>query len=131
MNKKIEFQRDGLTIRGHVRGEKGQPQPAVILSHGFLANERMCRKYAKLLADLGYLTVTFDFCGGGIRSRSDGRSRDMTVLTEKEDLRPQDRACGGSAVKKPVCLIGVDGISSATPVSFGGNNIREEEGKNG
>lgn len=87
MSKKIEFQRNGLTIRGHVRGEKNRPQPAVILSHGFLANERMCRKYAKLLADLGYLAVTFDFCGGGIRSRSDGRSRDMTVLTEKEDLR--------------------------------------------
>ena len=86
MNKKIEFQRGGLTIRGHVRGERSQPQPAVILSHGFLANERMCRKYAKLLAEMGYLAVTFDFCGGGIVSRSDGRSRDMTVLTEKADL---------------------------------------------
>lgn len=32
---------------------------------------------------------------------------------------------------KPIYLIGVDGISSATPVSFGGNNIKEEEGENG
>ncbi len=87
MSQKIEFSRDGLTIRGHVRGVRNRPQPAVILSHGFLANERMCRKYAKLLAGLGYLTVTFDFCGGGIICHSDGRSRDMTVLTEKEDLR--------------------------------------------
>jgi pimeloyl-ACP methyl ester carboxylesterase len=58
----------------------------VILSHGFLANERMCIPYAKLLADMGFLAVTFDFCGGGIISRSDGRSQDMTVLTEKADL---------------------------------------------
>lgn len=32
---------------------------------------------------------------------------------------------------KPIYLIGVDGISSATPVSFGGNNIMEEEDGNG
>ena len=46
----------------------------------------MCFKYAKLLAGMGFLAVTFDFCGGGIISRSDGRSQDMTILTEKADL---------------------------------------------
>ncbi len=46
----------------------------------------MCIPYAELLADMGFLAVTFDFCGGGIISRSDGRSQDMTVLTEKADL---------------------------------------------
>ena len=35
---------------------------------------------------MGFLAVTFDFCGGGIISRSDGRSQDMTILTEKADL---------------------------------------------
>jgi len=40
------------------------PQDVVIMSHGFMANERMCHKYAKLLAEMGFLTVTFDFCGG-------------------------------------------------------------------
>ena len=83
---KIKYTRDDLTIRGHAFGTKDQPQPAVILSHGFLANERMCFKYAKLLAEMGFLAVTFDFCGGGIVSRSDGRSQDMTVMTEKADL---------------------------------------------
>ena len=86
MAEKTEFLRDDLRIRGHVYGRKNGPQHAVILSHGFLANERMCRKYAKLLADMGYLAVTFDFCGGGIISHSDGKSKDMTVLTEKADL---------------------------------------------
>ena len=84
--KKIEFNRDGLKIRGHIFGKKDHPQHAVILSHGFLANERMCRRYAKLLAEMGYLAVTFDFCGGGIISRSDGKSQDMTIFTEKADL---------------------------------------------
>ena len=83
---KIKYKRGSLTIRGHAFGITDRPQPAVILSHGFLANERMCFKYAKLLAGMGFLAVTFDFCGGGIISRSDGRSQDMTVLTEKADL---------------------------------------------
>ena len=83
---KIQYTREGLKIRGHAFGKKDQPQPAVILSHGFLANERMCFKYAKLLAEMGFLAITFDFCGGGIISRSDGRSQDMTLLSEKADL---------------------------------------------
>ena len=87
MKKKLEFQRDGLTIRGHAwKKDRGNPQHAVILSHGFLANERMCYTYARLLADLGFLAVTFDFCGGGLHSKSDGFSKDMTVFTEKDDL---------------------------------------------
>ena len=83
---KVEFRRDGLTIRGHIFGRRTGPQHAVILSHGFLANEKMCYRYAKLLAEMGFLAVTFDFCGGGIISRSDGSSRNMTVFTEKADL---------------------------------------------
>lgn len=83
---KTQFTRNGLTIRGHLFGKTDRPQSAVILSHGFLANERMCFKYAKLLAGMGFLAVTFDFCGGGIISRSDGRSQDMTLMSEKADL---------------------------------------------
>lgn len=83
---KVEFERDGLKIRGHVWGNTGRDQHAVILSHGFLSNERMCRKYAQLLAQMGFLAITYDFCGGGIICRSEGRKQDMTVLTEKADL---------------------------------------------
>ena len=82
---RITFNRAGLKIRGHVFGKAPHPQDAVILSHGFMANERMCHKYAKLLAEMGFLTVTFDFCGGGIFSRSDGLSQDMTLFTEKAE----------------------------------------------
>ncbi len=83
---KFTCQRDGLTIHGHVFGREETPKPAVILSHGFLANQKMCYGYAKLLAELGYAAFTFDFCGGGLGCSSDGKSTDMTVLTEKADL---------------------------------------------
>ena len=79
-------QRDGLTLRGHVFGKEAPGKPAVIISHGFLATEKTVFDYARALAAEGYLAVTFDFNGGGIGSRSDGKSEDMTLLTEKADL---------------------------------------------
>lgn len=78
--------RGGLTIRGHVFREAAGVRPAVILSHGFTANEKTNFKYAKVLASLGFAAFTYDFCGGGIRTKSDGRTQDMTLFTEVEDL---------------------------------------------
>ena len=78
--------RDKLTIRGKIFGDTSEKKPVVILSHGFLANQKMCRTYAQELADIGYIAATFDFCGGGLGSKSDGSSKDMTVFTEAEDL---------------------------------------------
>lgn len=106
MKEKIEFQRESLIIRGHVWGRQDRMQDAVILSHGFLANERMCHRYAKLLADMGLLAVTFDFCGGGMNSRSDGKSKDMTVLTEKEDLLAVVKGVEESFSPKSISLLG-------------------------
>lgn len=103
---RITFDRRGLKIRGHVFGEKDQSQPAVILSHGFLANEQMCYKYAKLLAEMGYLAITFDFCGGGIISRSDGQSRDMTLMTEKADLHTVITAVQNQYMPQSIALLG-------------------------
>jgi hypothetical protein len=58
----------------------------VLLCHGFLANEKMCHGYARLLAELGYVAFTFDFSGGGLGCRSDGASECMTLSTEVADL---------------------------------------------
>ncbi len=82
----FECTRDGLTIRGNIYLKDETPRPAVVLCHGFLANMSMCRTYAKLLAELGYAAFIFGFCGGGLMSKSDGKSEDMTVLTEVQDL---------------------------------------------
>lgn len=84
---KFECVRDGLTIRGHVFGRSSSPKKAVILSHGFLANEESVKGYALMIARLGYVTFTYDFCGGGIVCSSDGASEDMTVFTEVKDLK--------------------------------------------
>jgi len=36
---------------------------------------------------MGYLTYTFDFCGGSvIKGKSDGLTTEMSVLTEVKDL---------------------------------------------
>ena len=85
---KAEFscQRDHLTIRGFVFGAPAPGKPAVIISHGFLANQSTVRDYAAMLAEEGFLAFIFDFNGGGLGSRSDGKSVDMTLLTEKADL---------------------------------------------
>jgi len=83
---RFEYKRGALNIRGHVFRSSAAKSPAVVLSHGFLANSKMCRTYAKLLAKMGYAAFTFDFCGGGLMNKSDGKSEDMTLFSEKEDL---------------------------------------------
>ena len=79
--------RGGLTIRGTLFRRSGSDRlPGAIVSHEFMANERSVAKYARVLAEEGYAAFTYDFCGGCIVGRSDGRSRDMTVMTEVADL---------------------------------------------
>ena len=84
--RKFKVNRQNLSISGRVYGDCSGISPLVILSHGFMANQSMCKKYAKLLARKGYVAVTFDFCGGGLFSSSEGKTYDMSVLTEAEDL---------------------------------------------
>jgi len=84
--RKFTVNRGSLTIRGKIYGDCSAVRPLVIMSHGFMANQSMCKKYAKLLAENGYITVTYDFCGGGLFCSSDGKTYDMSVLTEAKDL---------------------------------------------
>ena len=99
-------QRDQLTIRGHIFGEQTPGRHVVIISHGFLANDKTVRDYAAALAEEGFMAVTFDFNGGGIGSRSDGRSVDMTLLTEKADLLAVVRAVQDQLQPASVSLMG-------------------------
>lgn len=80
-------QREGLTIRGTEFRPEGDNLPIAIVSHGFMANQKTVQQYAKLLAELGYAAFTFDFNGGCVMmGKSDGRTTDMSVLTETRDL---------------------------------------------
>lgn len=80
-------QRDGLTIRGTEFRPAGKNLPAAIVCHGFMGTEETVRQYAMPLAQLGFAVYTFDFCGGNPgNGKSDGKTTDMSVLTEVKDL---------------------------------------------
>ncbi|MBQ3843295.1 MAG: alpha/beta fold hydrolase [Ruminiclostridium sp.] len=82
-----EFYRDGKKIAGKLFMPNGSGNfPAVILSHGFGANMSNVEGYAKAFADEGIAAYIFDFIGGGNDIQSDGEMKEMSVLTEAEDL---------------------------------------------
>lgn len=60
--------------------------PIVIMSHGFNGNYLETQKYAECLASNGVAAFNFDFCGGSMNSRSEGKTSDMSVYTELSDL---------------------------------------------
>ncbi len=84
----FECSRNGLKIRGYEYRPDGENLPVAIVSHGFMANCKTVVQYVKLFAQLGFAAYCFDFCGGCvIGGKSDGKTYDMSVLTEKEDLK--------------------------------------------
>ncbi len=83
----FECKRENLIIRGTEYRPTGTDLPIAIICHGFMAFQDTVRQYAVELADMGYLTYTFDFCGGSvIKGKSDGFTTEMSVLTEVKDL---------------------------------------------
>lgn len=57
------------------------------MSHAFLSNQKIMKKYAEVLAKEGYIVFTYDFCGGATLGKSDGKFSDMSIDTEKGDLK--------------------------------------------
>ncbi|MCX4286457.1 MAG: prolyl oligopeptidase family serine peptidase, partial [Clostridia bacterium] len=51
-----------------------------------MANQKHIKPYAEYLANMGYVVFTYDFCGGGLMNKSDGKFKDMSIDTEKRDL---------------------------------------------
>lgn len=88
MIKEYILRRDGLKIYANAYIPDGDKQkcPAVIMSSGFNGKYTGNIKYAVGLQKAGIVSVIFDFCGGAMDSKSDGKMIDMTVLTEKADL---------------------------------------------
>lgn len=83
----FECKRDGLTIRGTIYRPKGEHLPIAIVCHGFMAWQDSVKHYAAFLAEMGYAAFTFDFCGGSVMcGKSDGKTTEMSVLTETKDL---------------------------------------------
>ena len=49
---------------------------------------RQCETLCGFLAEMGYVAFTFDFCGGSAMcGKSDGKTTEMSVLTETKDLK--------------------------------------------
>lgn len=62
-------------------------QPIIIYSHGLGGNYEILENFAKALAEKGITGYAFDFRGGGEKSQSSGKTTEMTVLTEVDDLK--------------------------------------------
>lgn len=96
MNKTNAVNKNTLRIRGengeiyalvHSPAEgKSDKLPVVILCHGYNCTLESVSDYAEALASLGFIAVSFDFCGGCTRSKSEGSPLDMSLKTEISDL---------------------------------------------
>lgn len=83
----FECKRDHLTLRGTHFRPQGNNLPIAIISHGFMANRKSVLHYARALAEMGYASFCFDFSGGCLfGGKSDGKTTEMSVLTEVTDL---------------------------------------------
>ena len=87
-------QRDNLTIWGTEYRPEGDCLPIAIVSHGFMAFQDTVRQYAKAMAEMGYVSYCFDFCGGCvIKGKSDG-SISKLVLFYPALCIPDDARAG-------------------------------------
>ncbi len=61
-------------------------KPLAILAHGYNSSYHETEAYAQSLAMNGISAYVFDFCGGAVKSRSEGKSIEMSVFTEADDV---------------------------------------------
>ena len=72
----------GLLYEPLINGKK----PLAIYAHELANTHERGEEYAKFLASHGIVTYIFDFCGGSNNSKSIGKTTEMSVLTEEDDL---------------------------------------------
>lgn len=66
--------------------EKTGKYPAIIMCHGYNGSHADFANECDYFAQNGYVACAIDFCGGSGRSKSSGKSTDMTIFTEKSNL---------------------------------------------
>lgn len=90
MQKSVEIQNKGLTLRGMLHIPEGITErvPMVCIFHGFTGNKMephfIFVKLSRMLEKKGIASVRFDFAGSG---ESDGNFIDMTISKELEDAK--------------------------------------------
>lgn len=80
--------RDGKNIWGmaYIPNTKEEKKAMVVMAHGFNSSHQETQAYAECLAMRGIASYIFDFCGGGNQSKSEGKTTEMTIYTEKENV---------------------------------------------
>lgn len=83
----VKIQHHGREIYGisYMPGS-GKKCPVVIFSHGFNGTNTDFAMHSEYLAAKGVGAYCFDFCGGSVNSKSDLKTTEMSIFTEKEDL---------------------------------------------
>ena len=66
---------------------KSRRYPLIILSHGLSLNHTFMKSYAEKIVNENIIVFIYDFRGGGYDSKSSGKISDMTIDSEKEDLK--------------------------------------------
>lgn len=84
--KTIAFGENRIFAEEYIPEGAGEKLPAVILSHGYNSCCGDLSDMAIRLAENGVYACCFDFCGGSTRSKSSGKSTDMSIETQKRDL---------------------------------------------
>lgn len=89
IQKELHCAYDGKDIFGtlYIPNNGRAKHPVVILSHGFNGTGADMKDMAEEIARSGVLAYTFDYCGGSTRSQSSGKSVDMSIETEQDNLR--------------------------------------------
>ena len=87
IEKQFETKRDEFVIRGkyYYQEDKTNLIP-LIICHGYMSSIEETKIYGPLFAEKGFACFVFDFVGGGPLSTSDGKTTDMTLNSEVEDL---------------------------------------------
>jgi uncharacterized protein len=80
-----------LNAGQYIYGELYRPQrsgkvPLVLFSHELACSHETGVDYARELASRGAAVYIFDYRGGGVKSRSEGKTTEMSVMTEVSDL---------------------------------------------
>lgn len=88
ISKELWFQNGEKKVFGLLCQPEGVegPQPMIAYSHGFGGSHMDNVNCAERFVKAGYSVCLIDFCGGGNKSRSDGSTEEMSVLTEVGDL---------------------------------------------
>ncbi len=80
--------RDGKDIwgRAYIPNGGSERKPLVIMAHGYNSSHGEPQPFAETMAMRGVASYIFDFCGGGNNSKSEGKTTEMTIFTEKENV---------------------------------------------